>query len=191
MASFLNDPNRDRSLPDTCPHLPSPPLLCPGAALRHSTASLMPLSVAMAMSTTTSDPLLLLPLIGGKTGQHFVGFITSHRSQLSLVGNLPLSPFPFPFSLSWWCRKGRKERERRKGKGKKGRLPTGERCEWRPVMTPAKGQSVSLGRKGEADGGYGRKNKKDNFGKSLNPRVISAQNMQSTQSTWKIYNFPH
>ena len=27
-----------------------------------------------------------------------------------------------------------------------------------------------------------KKNKKDNFGKSLNPGVISAQNMQSTQS---------
>ena len=40
-------------------------------------------------------------------GRRFIGVITGRHSHLSLVGNLPLSPFPFPLSLSWWCRKGR------------------------------------------------------------------------------------
>ena len=80
--------------------------------------------------------------------------------------------------------KGKEKRERGKGKRERGRKSTGERCEWQRVMTPAKCQPVSLGRKGEVDGGYGRKkkNKKDNFGKSLDPGTISAQNMQLTQS---------
>ena len=50
--------------------------------------------------TTTNDLLLLLPFIDGKTGWHFVGFITDCHSQLFPTDNLPLSPFPFPLSLS-------------------------------------------------------------------------------------------
>ena len=69
----------------------------------------------------------------------------------------------------------RKERERkREGKGREGRLLTGERCEWRPVMMPVKCQPVSLGREGEADGGHGKKKN--------NKRAILAQNMQPAQN---------
>ena len=67
----------------------------------NSIASSTPSLVVVAMLTTTSNPLLLLPLIGGKIGWHFVGFITGRRSQLSSADNLPLSPFSFPLSLSW------------------------------------------------------------------------------------------
>ena len=53
----------------------------------------------------------------------------------------------------------RKERERGKGKEERGRLPTEERCEWWPVMTPT-GRFHWGGREGEANGGYRRKKKK-------------------------------
>ena len=46
----------------------------------------------------------------------------------------------------------------REGKRERGRLLTGERCEWRPVMTSA-GRFHWGGRKGKADGGYGWKKK--------------------------------
>ena len=53
-------------------------------------------------------------------------------------------------------------------------------------MTLAKCQPVSLGSKGGRNGWWVReekkKNKKDNFEKSLDPGTILAQNMQSTQS---------
>ena len=90
----------------------------------NSIASSTPLPVAVAMSTTTSDPLLLLSLISSKIGRHFVGFITGRRSQLSPIGNLPLSPFLFPLSLSWWCWKGRKrEKEGREREREGDSLP--------------------------------------------------------------------
>ena len=141
----------------------------------NSIASSTPLPVVVAMSTITSDPLLLLPLIGGKIGRHFVGFITGRRSQLSPAGNLPLSHFPFPLSLSWWSRKGMKEREW--GKGKERGI-----ADWREVWvaTGDDANKVSAGftGKGERGGWWVREKKReDNFGKSLDLGVISALNM--------------
>ena len=93
------------SVPKRC----SSPLI---SCSTNSTASSTPLPVAMAMSTTTSDPLLLLSLISSKIGRHFVGFITGRRSQLSPIGNLPFLPFSSLFlSLGDVEREG-KERKR-------------------------------------------------------------------------------
>ena len=50
---------------------------------------------------TTSDPQLLLPLIGGKIEWQLVDVIIDRSSQLSLPDNLPISLFIFPLSFSF------------------------------------------------------------------------------------------
>ena len=57
------------------------------------------------------------------------------------------------------------------------------------MMTSANCRPISLEREGKANGGYKRKkkkkNKKDNFGKSLDLGAISAQNRPPTQECMK------
>ena len=67
-------------------------------------------------------PPFASPFLLSETGRH---------SHLSLVNNLPFSPFLFPLSLSFLPFRHHQERERGKGKGERERLPVGESCEQR------------------------------------------------------------
>ena len=185
MASFLNDPNRDRSLPDTCPYLPPPPLLCPNATLPLlSTAPRIPSPHqhhrwwwwrCWPLPVTHCSCYLLLAAKSGGT-LSASSPVVAHSSLRPVTS--PSLPFPSLFlSLGDVKKEGKREKEERvrerEGDCQPERGVSGSSW-WRRQSV---GQFHWEEREKRMVGTGEKKNKKDNFGKSLDPGAISTQNM--------------